>query len=182
MSPPLPSTATTSARTYYDSPSTDAFYTLLWGGQDIHIGIYDSPSLPIAEASQRSVEKLVTTVIASGIQIDSRTRILDLGAGYGGAARYLARTYGCEVVCLNLSSVQNARNEELTKEAGLDGLITVVGGSFEHVPPEVLEGGRFGVVWSQDSFLHSSDREKIIDEISRCMVDGSDGRVVFTDI
>lgn len=126
--------------------------------------------------------KMVSTVMASGLQITSKSRILDLGSGYGGPARYLAKTFGCKVVCLNLSSVQNARNKELTREAGLERLIEVIEGNFEEIPAEVLAGGKFDVVWSEDSFLHSSNRSRIIDEISRCLVDGTEGRVVFTDI
>ncbi|KAI4194102.1 MAG: hypothetical protein LQ350_007969 [Teloschistes chrysophthalmus] len=182
MSSSHPSSATLSAQSYYNSHSTNAFYSLLWGGEDIHIGIYDPPSLTIAEAGQGTTKKRVSTVVASGLQITSKSRILDLGSRYGAPARHLAKTFRCKVVCLNLSSVQNARNEELTREAGLESLVQVVEGNFEEIPAEVLAGGKFDVVWSQDSFLHSSNRSRIIDEIARCLVDSTGGRVVFTDI
>ncbi|MEU9112822.1 hypothetical protein AB0D04_13780 [Streptomyces sp. NPDC048483] len=29
--------------------------------------------------------------------------VLDLGSGYGGPARYPARTFGCQVIALNVS-------------------------------------------------------------------------------
>lgn len=109
--------------------------------------------------------------------ITSSTRILDLGAGYGGAARYLARTYGCHVTCLNLSDVENARNRKANREAGLEGLVDVVEGSFEDVP---FEDGVFDVVWSQDAFLHSGDRGSVVREIDRVLVKEG-GKVVFTD-
>ncbi|MDA2912268.1 methyltransferase domain-containing protein, partial [Nitrospiraceae bacterium AH_259_D15_M11_P09] len=83
--------------------------------------------------------------------IDSRARILDLGAGYGGAARYLAKTYGCHVGCLNLSEVQNQRNRDLNRSQGMDLQINVVDGSFEEIP---LGDALVDVVWSQDAFLH----------------------------
>ncbi|KAL8858876.1 MAG: hypothetical protein Q9178_004554 [Gyalolechia marmorata] len=167
-------------QTYYDDPSNDQFYALLWGGEDLHIGIYTSPSDTIPSASQRTVAKLAERLHKSGLQLGPQTRILDLVAGYGGAARYLARTYGCEVVCLNLSQVQNARNEELTRGEGLNHVIRVVEGVFEDVPAAVGEG--YDVVWSQDSFLHSLDRAKIVDEIDRVLKKDGDARVVFTDI
>ena len=44
----------------------------------------------------------------------SVTRILDLGSGYGGSGRYLARRFGAHVTCLQLSTTQNALNHELT--------------------------------------------------------------------
>ncbi|KAL8667901.1 MAG: hypothetical protein Q9202_000366 [Teloschistes flavicans] len=182
MSSSQPSSATLSAQTYYNSLSTNAFYSLLWGGEDIHIGIHDPPSLTIAEAGQGTIKKMVSTVVASGVQITSKSRVLDLGSGYGGSARYLAKAFGCKVICLNLSSVQNARNEELTRQAGLENLIEIVEGNFEEIPTKVSAGGKFNLVWSEDSFLHSSNRLRIVDEISRCLVSSTEGRVVFTDI
>ncbi|KAL8715447.1 MAG: hypothetical protein Q9220_000781 [cf. Caloplaca sp. 1 TL-2023] len=171
---------TSAAQTYYDNPSTNAFYTTIWGGSDIHTGIYPTSETSITTASQLTVKHLASTVISSGIILNSATRVLDLGAGYGGAARWLAKEYGCSVVCLNLSSVQNTRNEELTKEAGLEEKIKVVEGKFENVPESV--GGDFDVVWSQDSFLHSDDRAKIADEMARLLRKDGNGRIVFTDI
>lgn len=166
-------TATTTARTYYDSSDADIFYHTIWGGSDIHIGLYDSPSDSIATASQRTVSRMASLLEP----IDVSTRILDMGAGYGGAARYLAKTYGCKVTCLNLSDVENERNRQMTSEAGLEGLIEVVEGSFEHVP---FDENTFDVVWSQDAFLHSGDRAAVVREIARVLV-RKNGKVIFTD-
>jgi sarcosine/dimethylglycine N-methyltransferase len=30
------------ARDYYDSDEADGFYSAIWGGEDIHIGIYEA--------------------------------------------------------------------------------------------------------------------------------------------
>ena len=109
--------------------------------------------------------------------ITPTTRILDMGAGYGGAARYLAKTYGCKVTCLNLSSVENERNRTKTKEQGLADLVEVVEGSFDAMP---LPDHSYDLVWSQDAFLHSGDRAKIVAEIDRVLVPDV-GRIVFTD-
>ena len=46
--------ATTEA--YYDSEAADSFYAEIWGGEDIHIGVYQSPDEDIATASARTVE------------------------------------------------------------------------------------------------------------------------------
>ncbi|KAL8788915.1 MAG: hypothetical protein Q9213_001438 [Squamulea squamosa] len=171
---------TNPTKTYYDDPGTDRFYTLLWGGQDIHTGIYTSPTDTITFASQQTVVKAAETLQKSGLELSPQTRVLDLGAGYGGAARYLAKTYGCQVVSLNLSPVQNQRNEELNRAEGLEAKTKVVEGVFEVVPASVGDG--FDVVWSLDSFLHSLDRWKIVDEIDRLLRKDQETRVVFTDI
>ena len=98
------------AENYYDSSDADIFYERVWGGEDIHIGLYES-GLSIFEASRKTVELMATTLIT----LDENSRVLDLGAGYGGAARYLAEKYGCQVTCLNLSETQNERNRLLNK-------------------------------------------------------------------
>lgn len=160
------------AEAYYDSGEADAFYQAIWGGQDIHIGIYRDDAEPIADASRRTVESLADRLIRS----DASTRVLDLGAGYGGSARYLADRFGCKVTCLNLSETQNALNRTLTAEAGLAELVDVVYGDFENIPEP---DDSFDIVWSQDAILHSGNRTRVLDEVSRVLV--GDGQFTFTD-
>ncbi len=162
--------ATTEA--YYDSGEADSFYAAIWGGEDIHIGIYASDDEPVARASARTVERMAARLPALG----PAQRLLDIGAGYGGAARALASRFGFRVDCLNLSEVQNARNRRLTRDAGLEDRVRVVHGSFESIP----EGeGCYDAVWSQDAILHSGRRERVLAEVSRVLAPG--GCFVFTD-
>lgn len=160
------------ARRYYNSDDADRFYAEVWGGEDIHVGIYQRADEPIADASRRTVERMRARLPA----LTPETRVLDLGSGYGGAARHLAAETGCRVVGLNLSEVENRRARELNAAAGLDSLIDIVDGSFESVP---LADRSFDVVWSQDAILHSGDRPAVFAEVARLLVDG--GRFVFTD-
>jgi len=166
------SAAVERAEAYYDSAEADAFYQTVWGGQDIHIGIYRDDDEPIAAASRRTVE----TMAARLARTEKTTRILDLGAGYGGSARYLAERFGCPVTCLNLSETQNALNEQLTGEAGLTELVRVVHGDFENIPEA---DDSYDIVWSQDAILHSGNRGRVLDEVRRVLVD--DGQFIFTD-
>ena len=39
---------------YYNSQDVDTFYAEVWGGEDIHVGLYESANEPIFEASQRT--------------------------------------------------------------------------------------------------------------------------------
>jgi glycine/sarcosine/dimethylglycine N-methyltransferase len=165
------STAVETAREYYNSEDADNFYHIIWGGTDIHVGLYESADEDIATASVRTVERM-----ASKLDLTSATKVIDVGAGYGGSARYLARTYGCHVTCLNLSEVENQRNREANEREGLTHLIDVVDGSFEDIPSQ---DNAFDVVWSQDAFLHSGDRRRVLEEIVRVLRRGGD--VVFTD-
>jgi glycine/sarcosine/dimethylglycine N-methyltransferase len=165
------STAVNTARDYYNSEDADNFYYHVWGGNDIHVGLYETPDEPIDSASRRTVERM-----ASKVEITPETRVLDIGAGYGGAARHLAATFGCKVTCLNLSEVENQRNIEFNRKQGLQDLIEVKDGSFEDIP---FQDNAFDVVWSQDAILHSGDRSRVLEEVTRVLRPG--GSFVFTD-
>ena len=159
------------ARSYYNSDDADNFYFHVWGGEDIHIGLYEGDD-DIAAASRRTVERMAAIAGPLGRE----TRVLDIGSGFGGAARYLAKTFGCHVTCLNLSEKENERNRAMSHEQGLDHLITVVDGSFEEIP---AANASFDLVWSQDAILHSGDRGRVVGEVARVLRPG--GRFVFTD-
>jgi sarcosine/dimethylglycine N-methyltransferase len=160
------------AREYYNSADADNFYFHIWGGEDIHIGLYESDDEPIADASRRTVKRMAE--LAGGI--GPGTRVLDLGAGYGGSMRYLAEHFGCNCVALNLSEVENERDRRMNVEAGLDQKIDVVDGDFTSLE---YENSSFDLIWSQDAFLHSGDREQVCREAVRVLKPG--GRMVFTD-
>lgn len=161
------------ARDYYNSEDADNFYTHIWGGEDIHIGVYTAPNEDIATASRRTVETIADQL--GSVSADSR--LLDIGSGYGGAARYLAKKFGCTVTALNLSETENEKNRALSEEAGLSDQISVVDGSFEEIP---AEDKSFDVVWSQDAILHSGWRDRVVSEVARVLKPG--GQFIFTDI
>lgn len=167
----LYSNAVNTARDYYNSGDADNFYAIVWGGEDIHVGTYTDEAEDIGVASRRTVEAM-----ADLVEFTPQARVLDLGAGYGGAARYLAATHGCHVTCLNLSEVENERNRLMNAEQGLEHLIEVVDGSFEDLN---FQDNCFDVIWSQDALLHSGDRERVLEEAVRVLRSG--GQMVFTD-
>ncbi len=157
---------------YYDSKDADEFYYRIWGGEDIHIGTYLRQEESIFEASRRTVERMAAKLsdFAAG------STVVDIGAGYGGAARYLARENGYRVFCLNLSGVQNMRNRQMNEKQTLSALIDVVDGNFEAMP---FDENLADIVWSQDAILHSGDRFQVFKEVDRILKPG--GRFVFTD-
>lgn len=158
---------------YYDSEEADEFYFRVWGGEDIHIGLYDRQADTISDASRRTVEAMADEIVMS---LDETRQLIDLGSGFGGPARYLAKRFGCHVVCLNISGVENERNRTTNREQGLDQLVSVRHGSFQDIPAADVG---MDVVWSQDAILHSGDRDRVIAEISRILKPG--GELIFTD-
>ena len=161
------------AQEYYNSDDADNFYYHIWGGEDIHIGLYEHADQDIAIASERTV---ATMASQCRMNLTPQTQVLDVGAGYGGAARRLAKTTGCHVTCLNLSEAQNTRNRAMNAEQGLADRITVVDGSFEDIP---AQDRSFDLAWSQDAILHSGRREEVLDEVDRVLKPG--GEFIFTD-
>jgi cyclopropane fatty-acyl-phospholipid synthase-like methyltransferase len=56
--------------------------------------------------------------------IESGTNILDAGSGLGGPSRYLASTYGCRVVGVDLSPSFVAVAQLLAQRTGLNVLVS----------------------------------------------------------
>jgi sarcosine/dimethylglycine N-methyltransferase len=160
------------ARDYYNSDDADSFYFHVWGGEDIHIGLYEAADEAIRTASARTV----ATMTARLPRLAAQHSVVDLGAGYGGAARWLTNETGCRVSCVNLSEIQNERNRELTRKAGLTDRIEVHDASFEDIPSKASS---FDYAWSQDSLLHSAERARVLDEVDRVLQPG--GEFIFTD-
>lgn len=156
---------------YYDSEDADVFYSTVWGGEDLHIGIYDTTN-DIREASAETVDRMAGMLE----RLDAETKVLDIGAGYGGSARRIARKFGASVRCLNISEIQNDTNRHKTSRQGLADKVSVVHGVFEDIPEA---DGSYDVVWSQDAILHSDQRPQVLAEVYRVLKPG--GEFVFTD-
>ncbi|MFK4066307.1 SAM-dependent methyltransferase [Streptomyces sp. NPDC029674] len=161
-------------RSYYETGDVDAFYDAVWGGEDIHVGVYSHPHEAIADASHRTVEHVADK---AADLLGPHASVLDLGSGYGGSARALAERFGCRVVALDLSEDHNRRHRTANARRGLDGLIEVVTGSLMDLP---YEAERFDVVWSLEVLCHVEDRQAALAEAVRVLKPG--GALVFSDI
>lgn len=158
-------------RDYYNSNKVLAFQQLVYNNSDhCSIGLYKEQE-SIHEAMYATVQRM-----AAQIPLTASDTVLDMGAGYGGAARYLVQTSGCSVDCLNLSKAQNKRNRELNRQHGFAAKIRVIEGNFEEI---VLADGYYDVVWSQDALLFSSNRVGMLQEVLRVLKPG--GHFIFTD-
>jgi len=155
---------------YYDLDDTDLFYQKVSGGEHVHIGLFEQENEPLEIAKTRTVESM-----ASLVKINRDSRILDLGSGYGGAARFLAKRYGCHVTCLNISKKQNSVNQERNRKQNLSKLIDVCEGSFDDLP---FSDASFDVIWSQDAIFHSDNLIRVFEEVQRTLIEG--GQFIFS--
>ena len=155
---------------YYDGPA-DEIYRSIWG-DNIHLGVYCSDECQQLEAKQHTNE-----LMAGAVTLGPDVRVLDLGCGYGSAARYLAANFGCSVTGTNISEKELELARSRSEEAGLDHLLSFEYGDFHHLE---YPDGSYDVVWSQDAFLHAVDKMAVLSECRRVLKPG--GSLVFTDI
>jgi tocopherol O-methyltransferase len=87
----------------------DPFYRELWG-EHVHHGLWVSGQ----ETPEVAVRHLVD-VVAQAAQIKPGDRVIDIGCGYGAAARQLAQDYSARVTAITLSSVQHAYAQSVTE-------------------------------------------------------------------
>ena len=102
--------------------------------------------------------------------------VVDLCAGLGGPARYLAAHYGVNVVCVELNAKRAAGARELTHRVGLTRRVRVVRGDAQRIP---LKNDCVDAVISQEALLHVPDKGTAIHEAHRVLSPG--GLLAFTD-
>ena len=114
--------------------------------------------------------------LARRAEISPQSAVLDVCAGLGGPARFLARHIGCRVTGVDLNQGRCAAGRRLTALVGLSGHVRMVRGRAEHLP---FRDGAFTAVVSQEGLLHVPDKEAALAETARVLVAG--GRIAFTD-
>jgi SAM-dependent methyltransferase len=110
-------------------------------------------------------------------RIRADDRVLDIGAGLAGSARFLAAELGCSVACLELSSDFCAGAVLLNRLTGLDDQIEVHQGSALELP---FPDDAFSVVWMQNVGMNIADKQKLFGEIGRVLESG--GRYAFQEM
>src|SRR5438067_1632219 len=63
-------------------------------------------------------------LLLPGLQLTSHMTVLDVGSGFGGPARQVARASGCTVVGVDITSAYVDAAQALTRAAGLDGQVS----------------------------------------------------------
>lgn len=102
-------------------------------------------------------------------RIRAQDRVLDIGAGLGGAARLIATTAGCRVDCLEMSADYCAGAELLNRLTGLEGRVAVHRGSALAMP---FDARAFDVAWMQNVGMNIEDKRGLYGEIARVLVPG----------
>lgn len=106
---------------------------------------------------------------AQRLGLGAASRVLDVGSGLGGPARFLASTLGCHVTALELQPDLHALAEQLTARCGLGRHITHVCGDAltADFPPAT-----FHAVVSWLAFLHIPERPRLLSRLRRMLPPG----------
>jgi len=96
-------------------------------------------------------------------------RVLDLGAGLGGSARWLARRRGCAVISFGRDADEVAASRLLVRRAHLDGAVRVGVADFARLP---VANGSFTHAWSVESLAAVTDKGSVMAELFRAVRPG----------
>ena len=96
------------------------------------------------------------------LEINEKTKILDVGSGIGGPARYLADKTGAEITAIELQSDQNNLAKDLTKKCGLSNKIN-------HICGDILDydfkNQTFDAVVSWLTLYHIANHEILLKKL-----------------
>jgi len=96
------------------------------------------------------------------LKINEKTKILDVGSGIGGPARYLADKTGAEITAIELQSDQNNLAKDLTKKCGLSNKVN-------HICGDILDydfkNQTFDAVVSWLTLYHIANHEILLKKL-----------------
>lgn len=172
---------------YYNSKQHQEFYKNLWGGESIHIGIYDDLEEELLEnANPETIKKggknkceLMWKLIRTYCKDINIYKIADLGSGYGGTARYIyqkikEKNNTPNIDCYDLSFTNCIENTKKNIKCDFD--ISVFNRSFCDT---ASSANNYFIIISEDAFIHVSDKTPIFEEVFRILFKGY---FIFSDI
>lgn len=105
------------------------------------------------------------------------SRVLEVGSGLGGPARYLAHTVGCHVTALELQEHLHSLASTLTHRSGLESHVTHVRGDALTYP---LADSAFDAVVSWLAIHHIRARPRLLARLAATLRSG--GRIYIEDL
>lgn len=176
----------TITQNYYANKNVSNFYNKIWGGENIHIGMYSNldekievtPEI-IKKAGNNKIDFMLTYINQFINNKNIKIKLADFGSGFGGTARYIHDKFvdediKFEIDCYELSkhncNIFLQKNKNYTN-------INIYNKSF-------LETGKtdnyYDIILSEDAFIHINNKDDIFKEISRVL--NTNGMLIFSDI
>ena len=126
---------------------------------------------PVDEFHTRG--RAATVDLAKLLHLESTHRVLDVGSGIGGPSRFLAHTYECTVVGLDLTPEFCVAARVLAERTGLADRVSYRQGNALDMP---FEDESFDVVWSQNAAMNIAERDRLYREMRRVLRFGGDSQ------
>ena len=149
-----------------------------WGKGDVFARILDAMKRAGIDPDTVTVEQLApvdhfhargfpaTKDLADVLPIKAGDRLVDIGCGLGGPARYLAQRFGCEVEGIDITEPFVVAGNRLTEMVGLTGGVTIRHGDGQSLP---YEDGAFDGGYTQHVTMNVADRESFFGEAFRVL-------------
>ena len=96
--------------------------------------------------------------------IGKDTRVLEVGCGVGATACYLAKTYGCRVVGVDLRESMIARSNERAQKEGVADRVEFRVADAQNLP---FEDALFDVVLCESVLTFIKDKQRVLSECAR---------------
>lgn len=135
-------------------------------GKDIE-RLGEDDLLPVDEFHSRG--RRATEELYESSRFAPGMRVLDVGSGIGGPARFLARK-GLHVTGLDITSEFCDVARDLTRRSGLEANIEFVQGDANSMP---FSDGSFDGVWMQHANMNIEDKGLLFREVSRVLLPGA---------
>jgi ubiquinone/menaquinone biosynthesis C-methylase UbiE len=108
-----------------------------------------------------------TIAFAGEFSPQAGTRLLDIGCGIGGAARYFAAEHGCQVTGIDLSTEYAAVANSLAARVGLDKQVSCRQGSALDLP---FAPGSFDGAYMFHVGMNIEDKARLFREVRRVLI------------
>lgn len=162
----------------YDAWTNDGILEYYWG-EHIHLGYYSDDEMTNGYKKKNFIQAKYDFIDEmmkfGGIDpadfANTDVKVLDVGCGFGGTSRYLAKKLGSKslVTGITLSPQQVQRGTNLAAEQG-------VAANTKFVVMNALdmefEDNSFDIVWACESGEHMPDKKAYIDEMMRVLKPG----------
>lgn len=130
---------------------------------------------PISEFHVMGRAATERLALLSGVK--SGDRVLDIGCGIGGPARYLASTYDCVVTGVDLTPEYVEAARDLSIRTGHSGTTEFITADATQLP---FPDSDFDLAWSQHCGMNIEDKRSLFSEILRTLKPG--GAYTFHEI
>jgi SAM-dependent methyltransferase len=111
-----------------------------------------------------------TVDLADRLPIRAGQRIVDIGCGLGGPARYIARRFQCQVTGIDITEPFVRAANELTRLLRMESQVTVELGDGQHLP---YANASFDGAYTQHVTMNVADRPRFFGEIHRVLKPGA---------